>query len=46
MADTTKPGNGGSALPPGAQGGQQVQVRVLGQYIKDLFRKPVRQAAE
>jgi preprotein translocase subunit SecB len=40
MADATNTGNGGSANPPAAQG-QQVQVRVLAQYIKDLsFESP------
>jgi preprotein translocase subunit SecB len=39
MAET-KTGNGGNANPPAAQG-QQVQVRVLAQYIKDLsFESP------
>jgi preprotein translocase subunit SecB len=39
MAETTT-GNGGNATPPGAQG-QQVQVRVVAQYIKDLsFESP------
>jgi preprotein translocase subunit SecB len=44
MAEATKTGNGGSAVPPaapGQQGQQQVQVRVLAQYIKDLsFESP------
>jgi preprotein translocase subunit SecB len=42
MADATKTGNGGSAAPPPAgPGQQQVQVRVLAQYIKDLsFESP------
>jgi preprotein translocase subunit SecB len=44
MADAPKTGNGGSAIPPAASGqpsGQQVQVRVLAQYIKDLsFESP------
>jgi preprotein translocase subunit SecB len=40
MAETTKSGNGGSANPP-AGPAQQVQVRVLAQYIKDLsFESP------
>jgi preprotein translocase subunit SecB len=40
MADATNTGNGGSANPPAAQA-QQVQVRVLAQYIKDLsFESP------
>jgi hypothetical protein len=34
MAETNT-GNGGNANPPAAPG-QQVQVRVLAQYIKDL----------
>jgi len=39
MAET-KTGNGGNANPPAAQG-QQVQVRVMAQYIKDLsFESP------
>jgi preprotein translocase subunit SecB len=39
MAETNT-GNGGNANPPAAQG-QQVQVRVLAQYIKDLsFESP------
>jgi preprotein translocase subunit SecB len=39
MAET-KTGNGGDASPPTAQG-QQVQVRVMAQYIKDLsFESP------
>jgi preprotein translocase subunit SecB len=39
MAETTRTGNGGSASPPAAA--QQVQVRVLAQYIKDLsFESP------
>jgi preprotein translocase subunit SecB len=41
MAEATKTGNGGSATPPPAAAGQQVQVRVLAQYIKDLsFESP------
>jgi preprotein translocase subunit SecB len=42
MADATKTGNGGSAAPALASPGQQqVQVRVLAQYIKDLsFESP------
>jgi preprotein translocase subunit SecB len=42
MADATNSGNGGNAAAPGAQGlPGQVQVRVLGQYIKDLsFESP------
>jgi preprotein translocase subunit SecB len=40
MAETTRTGNGGSAIPPAAAA-QQVQVRVLAQYIKDLsFESP------
>jgi preprotein translocase subunit SecB len=39
MAETNT-GNGGNANPPAAQG-QQVQVRVMAQYIKDLsFESP------
>jgi preprotein translocase subunit SecB len=39
MAEATKSGNGGSNAP--AAPGQQVQVRVLAQYIKDLsFESP------
>jgi preprotein translocase subunit SecB len=39
MAET-KTGNGGNANPPAAEG-QQVQVRVMAQYIKDLsFESP------
>jgi preprotein translocase subunit SecB len=39
MAEATKSGNGGSKAP--AAPGQQVQVRVLAQYIKDLsFESP------
>jgi preprotein translocase subunit SecB len=34
MAEATKPGNGGGSTPAAAA--QQAQVRVLGQYIKDL----------
>jgi preprotein translocase subunit SecB len=42
MAEATKTGNGGSATPPPAgPGQQQVQVRVIAQYIKDLsFESP------
>jgi preprotein translocase subunit SecB len=40
MAEATKTGNGGGTNPPAAQA-QQVQVRVLAQYIKDLsFESP------
>ena len=40
MPEATKTGNGGSAAQPAAQA-QQVQVRVLAQYIKDLsFESP------
>jgi preprotein translocase subunit SecB len=36
MTEATKTGNGGSASPPSAATAQQVQVRVIAQYIKDL----------
>jgi len=40
MAEPTKAGNGGGASPP-AGAAQQVQVRVIAQYIKDLsFENP------
>ena len=40
MAEATKTGNGGNATPPAAPA-QEVQVRVLAQYIKDLsFESP------
>jgi preprotein translocase subunit SecB len=40
MAEATMTGNGGNANPPAAPA-QQVQVRVLAQYIKDLsFESP------
>jgi len=40
MAEATKAGNGGSSSPPAAAA-QQAQVRVVGQYIKDLsFESP------
>jgi preprotein translocase subunit SecB len=41
MPDATKTGNGGNATPSPAAPGQQVQVRVMAQYIKDLsFESP------